>query len=276
MRNLIRFIIRFQNFFLFLLLEGIAFILIFNNNPYQRSTFLNSGNVVSGFMFDQTKLVSEYFDLKKNNRELSIENAALKNLLFSTAKDTSDLYYLSDSLPQRGYFTIPSRVIKNSIHRRMNYITIDKGEIDGVKKEMGVYSSQGVVGIVRGTTKHYAVVTPILNTQLFISSKIGRSGYFGSLTWDGLDYRYAKLEAIEKHANLSKGDTILTSGYGAVFPEGVTVGYIRDFKTTDDDDFFDITVELAVDFKSLYYVEIIGNTYALEIDSLKVLEEEND
>lgn len=279
MRNLIRFFIRFQNIFLFLFLEAIAFILIFNNNPYQRATFLNSGSGLAGLVYEQSRLVGNYFQLQKNNSELSTENAALKNLLFYNRKesvDTTKITYYNDTLPQTEFYFIPARVVNNSVHRKMNYMTIDKGSDDGVASEMGVVSPKGLVGLVKGASKHYAVVTPILNTQQYISSKIGDSGFYGSLAWDGLDYRYAKLKAIEKHANLAIGDSILTSGYGSIFPEGILIGFIHEFEATDADDFYDITVELAVNFKTLYYVDVIGNEYKSEIDSLKVLEENDD
>lgn len=252
--------------------------MIFNNNPYQKATFLNSGSGLAGIVHEQSSLVVNYFHLQQANKDLSSENTALKNLLFfsDNSIDSNRVKYYSDSMLQDEFYFIPARVVNNSVHRRMNYITIDKGRDDGVRAEMGVVSPRGLVGLVKGTSRRYAVVTPILNTEQFISSKIGASGFFGSLTWDGLDYRYAKLKAIEKHADLTIGDSILTSGYGSIFPEGLLVGFIHDYKSLEDDDFYDITVELAVNFKSLYFVNIIGNEYKEEIDSLKVLEDTND
>ncbi|MFC0877059.1 rod shape-determining protein MreC [Saccharicrinis sp. FJH2] len=276
MRNLIRFFIRFQNIFLFIFLEAIAFLLIFNNNPYQRATFLNSGSDIAGYVYNQSKSISNYFQLQKENNDLSVENAALKNLLFYNKKDSAYVSYFNDSMPQTEFYFIPARVVNNSVHRRMNYITIDKGWADGVKAEMGVTSARGLVGSVKGTSKHYSIVTPILNTQQAISSKIGQTGFFGSLVWDGTDYQYAKLKAIENHADVAIGDTIFTSGFGSIFPAGLTVGYIHDIVSDEDDDFYDITVKLAVDFKSLYFVEVIGNEFKWEVDSLKVLEERDD
>ncbi|MFB6320207.1 rod shape-determining protein MreC [Saccharicrinis sp. FJH54] len=276
MRNLIRFFIRFQNIFLFIFLEAIAFVLIFNNNPYQRATFLNSGSGIAGYVYEQSKAIGNYFQLQKENAQLSVENAALKNLLFYNKKDTGSVAFYNDSMPQKEFYFIPARVVNNSVHRRMNYITIDKGSAEGIKPEMGVTSARGLVGSVKGTSKHYAIVTPILNTQQAISSKIGQTGFFGSLVWDGIDYEYAKLKAIENHADVIVGDTIFTSGFGSIFPAGITVGYIDKIVSDEDDDFYDITVRLAVDFKSLYYVEVIGNEYKHEIDSLKVLEESDD
>lgn len=276
MQNLIRLFIRFQNIILFLLFEAVAFILIFSNNPYQRSTFLNSGNVVAGTIHKHSRTIGNYFQLKTDNEALSEENVALKNLLFSGSLNTNTLSYINDSLPQNEYFFLSAHVVDNSVHRRMNYITIDKGKKQGIREEMGVVSPRGLVGLVKGTTNNYAVVTPILNTQLFISAKIGKSGHFGSLNWDGLDYRFAKLKAIEKHAGFAIGDTLFTSGYGSVFPEGIPIGFIAGFKADGDDDFYDITVRLAVDFKSLYFVNVVGNMFYNELDSLKTLEETDD
>lgn len=250
--------------------------LIFNNNPYQRATFLNSGSGLAGYVYEQSRSIGTYFQLQKDNAELSVENAALKNLLFYNSKDSSHILFFEDSMPQTEFYYIPARVVNNAVHRRMNYITIDKGSTDGVTSEMGVVSPKGLVGSVKGTSKHYAIVTPILNTQQAISSKIGQTGFFGSLVWDGIDYQYAKLKAIENHADVSVGDTVLTSGFGSVFPAGITVGFVHNIVSDEDDDFYDITVKLAVDFKSLYFVEVIGNDFKSEIDSLKVLEENDD
>ena len=153
---------------------------------------------------------------------------------------------------------------------------MERGSGDGVKPEMGVVSPKGLVGLVKGTSRHYSVVTPILNTQLFVSAMVGTSGHFGSLNWDGKDYRFAKLKAIENHVNIQKGDTVFTSGYGSIFPKGIIIGFIEDYAVKADDDFYDIDVRLGVNFKSVYFANVVGNRYKEEIDSLEIFMESDD
>lgn len=268
MRDLIRFFVRFQNFFLFLLFEVIAIGMVVYHNPFQRSAFLNLGIDISGKIYTRTRVVDEYFNLQKINRQLVIENTALHNVLFGTKNDSVISKPYVDSLFQRGFYIIPARVIHNSIANRMNFIAIDRGRADGIKEGMGVISPTGVVGTVRSVSQHFAVVVPLLNTELSLSSKIGKDGSFGSVVWDGRNYRTARLDDIEKHARAAIGDTVSTSGYGAIFPADIPVGYIESVKTPLNGDFYEIHIRLATNFKQLFYVKVIGNSYTNEYKTI--------
>lgn len=268
MRDLIRFFVRFQNFFLFLLFEVIAIGMVVYHNPFQRSAFLNLGIEITGRIYTHTRVVDEYFNLQKINRQLVIENSVLQNVLFSPKNDSVKTTLRPDSMFQRGFYVIPARVIHNSITNRMNYIAIDKGRADGIKEGLGVVSPSGVVGTVRSVSEHFAIVVPLLNTELSLSSKIGKEGSFGSVVWNGRNYRTARLDDIEKHAKAAIGDTVSTSGYGAIFPSDIPVGYIESVKTPLNGDFYEISIRLATNFKQLFYVKVIGNNYTDEFKTI--------
>jgi rod shape-determining protein MreC len=149
-------------------------------------------------------------------------------------------------------------VLNNSIFRQHNYITLDKGRSAGVKPEMGVISSEGIVGVVRGVSENFSSVISLLNSELSVSAKLKNSGYYGSFNWTGRDYRYGKLQDIPLHVDVSIGDTVITSGYSAIFPEGILVGFVEEYQEKGGR-FLELTVELSTDFKKLNNVYIVKN-----------------
>lgn len=172
-----------------------------------------------------------------------------------------------DSINVR-YRFIPAEVINNSVNRQNNYITLNKGRKDGIRPEMGIVGPNGVVGIITNVSDHYSTGPTVLNKRWRVSAKIKNSNYFGSLVWDGLDHRFAQLNEIPFHVELAVGDTIITSGYSSVFPEGIMIGQIRDFKIGSGDNFYEIEVKLSTNFMTLTYVEVIGDKDQSEIKNL--------
>lgn len=273
MWSLFRYLQRHHAFILFLLLEIIAFVLIFSNNDFQRAMYLNSANRISGSIYSKYSSIVDYFHLSTVNRELSEENARLRHELAhyirsGTDPDTLLLKQFTDS---SAYTYIPARVINNSVTRQHNYITLDKGARDGVEPDMGIVTPSGVAGVIIHTSESFSTAISLLNLRWNVSAKLKRNNYFGSLAWDGKDYRYALLNEIPFHVDLLKGDTIVTSGYSSIFPEGMKLGVVEDFKKEGGDNFYFIRVRLSVDFKSLSYVEIIRNSHKREIEELEKL-----
>ncbi len=272
MRNLIIFIRRYFSFFLFLILEIICLSLVFNYNDYQRTSYLNSSNKVSGYFFDKAHIVREYFHLRTINDSLSSQNAQLLNRLPSSFSkpDTSSGIRL-DSLGQRQFQYFPARVVNNSVSRILNYITIHRGRNQGIHPGMGVIGPQGVVGIVRNVSDNYAIVLSLLNKEARISALLPRSGNFGSVVWDiqPPNPRYGSLLDIPKNIPVYKGDTAVTSGYSAIFPPGLTIGYIQKIETAKSDNFYHIRLRFATDFQSLQYVYVIKNLNAGEQKNLE-------
>jgi rod shape-determining protein MreC len=167
--------------------------------------------------------------------------------------------FVDDPMRQFPYEVIIAKVVNNSVSYLSNYVTIDKGREDGVSADMGVVSEGGVVGIVSTVADHYSVVIPLLNPKFRLSCKVLGSSYFGSMSWDGRSTRYAQLEELPRHVEFKEGDTIVTSGFSAIFPEGILVGNVSSFERQRNDNFYSLTVKLATDFHRLSSVMIIKN-----------------
>ena len=277
MENLLQFIKRFGLLLQFLLLEAVAIIMLVQFNGYQRSVLFSSANWVSGFFYQGVDAVGGYFNLKEVNQQLSAENAALKNEIemlkaqqgsAPVALD-SIMPLAADSAYWQAYQYVPAHIIQHSIHKAQNYITLDKGTDDGVMPDMGVVSSEGVVGIVKSASKHFAMVIPILNVQSRISCRLDSSQNFGSLIWDASDYRYATLQEVPGHVQVAIGEPLSTSGFSAIFPSGIPVGKVADVSLIKENQFLEIKVQLAVDFGKLSEVHVIQFAGRSEYNALQ-------
>lgn len=275
MKNLLNFLLKYNYWFLFVLLEVISFTLLVRFNSYQGSAFFTSANLVSGVVYDAANNVSGYFHLKTINDELVQKNVALDLQLESLRKALAGLTGDTTRIEQMkqealaGYDIFKANVINNSITHADNYITLDKGEADGIRSEMGVVNGSGVVGIVYLTSPHYSIVIPVLNSKSSISCKISRSDYFGFLKWDGGSSEYAFVKDMPRHSLLALGDTIVTSGHSAVFPSGIPVGVVDDIADSQDGLSYLLRVKLFTDFARLNDVRIIarkGQEEQLELE----------
>lgn len=272
MRSLFRYLIRNHAVVLFVLLEILALAMVFNYNSFQKSRYLNSANKVSGTIFNLFNSVSGYFGLMHDNQELANENARLRMQLENLQLILAD----GDSLINTDFAVdstirfIAARVINNSVNSTFNYITLNKGSKDGIKPDQGIISAGGVVGVVGQVSDSYAMGLSVLNGRWSVSAKLKESGYYGSLHWTGDDYRYALLSEIPLHVDITPGDTVVTSGYSAIFPEGILIGTISDFTRPDGENYYAIKVQLSVNFKSLSHVEVVDIT-----DKEEILELEN-
>jgi rod shape-determining protein MreC len=265
MKELLRILIKFHRIFIFILLEIICLSFIVSNDHFHKSVYLSSANTISGSIYEATNSISSFFNLKDINENLLLENSELRNKIQhnDSSKDSVFLY------SNKKYLYRYAKVINKSVNKLDNSITLNKGLKDGVKKEMAVISYQGVVGIVSNVSEHYSTVLPIINQSLSLSAKIKRNNFFGSLTWDNKSYKKAILKDIPFHANVMKGDTIITSGYSAIFPEGILIALIDSHKHENGNNFLSINVNLSVDFKTLENVYIIENLYKEEQKELE-------
>ena len=255
---------------LFLLLWSISFYLVVRNNNFQQVSVFNSTNKIVASLLEAVNYVKEYINLKENNSSLARENSRLKSLLPGTWYEKSALRtMIEDTVRLQQYTYITARVVNNSINRRSNYLTLDKGSLQGVQKDMGVISSAGVVGIVKDVSKHYCTVMGVLHKNTRISTRFQNNNYFGSLVWDGSDSREATLLEIAKHVKFVKGDTLITTVYSSIFPEGVMVGTVKDFELKPGDNFYKITVTLSTNFANLSHVYIVDNLFKNEQRNLE-------
>jgi len=267
MHNLINFLRKNSHWFVFIFLEIICFYFIFTTNSFQKSIFFNSSNEITGRVYAISGSVLSYFGLRTENQELLEKNAELqsqitelKNYLYDLENDSLKTNaFLSDSLGlQRKQQYIKARVENNTISQIYNFIIINKGKNDGVQSDMGVVSQQGIVGVVRDVTPNYAVVQPVLNPHSRFSCKILNTNTAGTLIWDGGDPRYANLTEYPKYEKVEKGDTIITSGFSDIFPEGIFVGVIEDYKSETNDNFYSLKVKLSTDFGALKRVLLLS------------------
>lgn len=265
MRNLLEFLAKYNHWFVFLILEVVSMVLLFQYNSYQGSAWFSSANVVTGKLYEWDANVETFFSLTKVNQELTQRNAYLEqevqklsDSLVCVTKDSS-IYHRDQFALLRNYRLIPAKVVANSIDKPGNLMTIDKGSADGIHKDMGVISGTGVVGIVYLVAEHYAIVIPVLNTKSNISCMIQNRGYFGYLRWKGGVSDLAYLEEVPRHAHFKLGDYVVTSGYSAVFPPGVRVGRILHVFNSADGLSYRVQLRLSTDFARLRDVCVIDD-----------------
>ncbi len=279
------FLLRYGNFFLFLILELYAISLVGRYNKKQNEIYQSSANLVSGVVMENFSTVRRYFSIQEIADSLAQENARLKTEM-EIAKyvsieqhgivklplDTSAVVK-QDSIPaklvlQQFHYTI-AEIVNNSIVRNENYITINRGKLQGVKVGNGVISATGIIGIVRNVTDHYAQVMSVLHKRTNISAMIKRNRNFGSLVWHGGNPHFMTLESITKYAEVAKGDSIVTSGFSEIFPGNVFIGRVADFKLDGGSNFYAITIELNNDIAREQYVYVIDNLMIKELEKLK-------
>jgi rod shape-determining protein MreC len=200
-----------------------------------------------------------YLNLREVNNALAAENIALKNSIERLVRTENSLFLLvSDSVFKQQYTHTPAKVIDNSINKQKNFFTVNKGRGQGVAVDMAVISGEGVAGVIVNCSESYSLAMSLLNLDFRLSVRLKSNGYYGSLSWDGIHYREAILSEIPQHVPVIVGDTIETTGYSAIFPEGIMVGTVRDFERMGGD-FYKITITLSTDFKKIQFVDIVGN-----------------
>ena len=275
MKNLINFISNFYAVFLFLLLELIGMSLVVSYNTYQNIRFMNWTADISGGLYDFTNNFTEYLSLKDANNKLAEENAALKQFLPNSYFSSANGFMpFADTTLEQQYEFMAAKVIYSTINKRNNYAIINKGSENGIEPEMGVMVNGQAVGVVTEVSSHYATVMPILHGQASLSAQLQKQLFFGLITWDGDDPEIAQLSDIPSHVDIQKGDTILTRQASGIFPEGVLIGTIMNWEEDPSTGFYNIDVQLACDFRKLYYVQVVQNAFQEELIELQEEQEE--
>ncbi len=253
---------------LFLLLLGTSLVLAIQSHSYHRSKVISSANFLTGGVYEQINSVNEYFGLQKKNDELARENARLKSLLFNI-KDSTVIPKIDSIKGVSKINLITSKVIHNSYNTHENYLTINSGSAAGVKSDMGVINSAGIVGIVDKTSKNYATVLSILNVKSQINAKIKKSNHFGSLIWNGKNAGFVQLIDVPRLASVRKGDTIVTGGQSVIFPENIGIGTISKVYVDNETNYYTLDVRLFNDMTNLGHVYIIKSKDRDEIINLE-------
>lgn len=269
MRNLLNFLAKYNNLIIFLILEGIAFYLLGTGNSYHNSIMVKGVRGITRGLEQRISNTRSYFRLQEINQQLASENIRLRNAIEQMTREDGMLFFsVSDSDRHQQYRYTAARVIDNSVNRQKNFFTINKGTNQGLSVDMAVTSNDGVAGVIVGCSDNYSVAMSVLNLDFRLSSRIRANGYFGSLSWDGRNNTRAVLSEIPQHVTVSVGDTIETTGYSALFPEGIIVGTVSSVEKPGGD-FYLIGVALKTDFRKLYYVNVIGNLMKTEQTELQ-------
>ncbi|WP_421810138.1 rod shape-determining protein MreC [Flagellimonas sp.] len=265
MQRIINFVLRNRNAFLYGFLLLISLVITIRSHSYHQSKFFNSSKWLTGNVYGSAADISSYFGLREENNRLVRENEQLRKMLFNKKVDSAQP--LDSSWV--AYEVLSARLIKNSFTSPRNYITIDKGENQGVKQDMGVITTKGILGIVENVSSNFATVQSLLNTKSNINAKIKHSDYFGSLVWEGEDYTIAQLVDIPRLVPLVVGDTIVTGGMSSIFPENIPIGTIKKYDLNTAGSFYNIDVELFNDMANIKNVYLIENKNKEEIKALE-------
>lgn len=275
MQQIIYFFQKFKYFLFFIVLEGIALFFIFNNLSFHKSKFINSANSITGGIYNTSSEISEYFNLKKENKLLAEENIKLKNLLAKKELiNPEKTFIVIDSIKFYQKYTYSlAKIINNNYAYNFNYLTLDKGKNDNIDKEMAVINTKGIIGITDQTSKKYTRVQSILNKNSRINARLKNTNYFGSLVWNGKDYNTVQLLDFPRQTPIKIGDTIETGGKSTIFPEGILIGKVQEINTKNTTN-SNINIKLFNDMRNLGHVYIIKNLDQLEIKKLEANYEE--
>lgn len=265
MRRIIYLIKKFRYFLLFIILEILAFIIIIQDHSYHQSKFVNSANFFTGGLYNKANSINEFFHLRKDNQLLSEENARLKNLLGrrenTYAIDSFTVIDTSQYFQKYDYSV--AKIINNNYTKRNNFLTLNKGAKHGLTPDLGVVNSKGIIGVIKNVSTNYATVLSILNSNSNINVRLKNSNHFGTLVWDGKDYNITQVIDIPRQALVKAGDTIVTGGKSAIFPEGIEVGVVKDFKYAQNK-YQIINILLFNDMSAIGEVQIVKNLHKNE------------
>ncbi|WBU90152.1 rod shape-determining protein MreC [Cellulophaga omnivescoria] len=266
MQQIINFLIKNKNGLLYVFLLLIALGFTVQANSYHQSKFLNSSSWLTGNIYQTSTNISTYFSLQKENNTLLEENKRLRNLLFNKNIVAPDSIKTDSSST---YNIVTANVIKNSYSLSKNYITINAGKNQNIKEDMGVITSNGILGIVDHTSNNFSLVQSILNTKSTINAKLKNEAYFGSLTWDTKDFNTAQLTDIPRLVKLKIGDTVVTGASSSIFPKDIPIGVIKNYSLKKSENVYHINISLFQDMANIKNVYIIKNKDIVEIKELE-------
>jgi rod shape-determining protein MreC len=257
MRNLLRFLIRYYPIILFLVFEILAIILISQSSSFHSAKIYRLKHVILGGIERKVDNFNSYLALAQENKALAEENVKLYNALPGSYFNPSNRFK-PDTSDNKKFVFLGARVINNSTNKQYNFLILNKGKKQGIEPDMAVISDHGLVGIVKETTDNFSSVISVLNREFFPNAMIKRNRYFGYIEWPGRRYDRVILKEIPLHVDVKVGDTIVTSGHSAIFPEGILIGTVESFKP-EEGIFYAITVKLSTDYKNLTEVILIKN-----------------
>lgn len=263
MQNFAEFFRKYSRFMLFLLLLGISLFFIYKNNRYQRVLIFNAANETAGSAFAMYADAREYLNMRKTNRLLAEENAALRAQLLNDKYKIYHTWVNSDTTYKQVYRYIPAQVINNSVDKANNYVTLNVGSVHGVKPDMGIISPDGVVGVVKSVSDHFSVGISLLHSKVTVSGRLrNQPEYYGNVTWQGTDENTLLLNYIASYVKIKPGDTVETNlTNSSIFPQGIAIGIIKSFEVDADEGYYKIRLKPATEFRKLGPAYVINYTY---------------
>jgi rod shape-determining protein MreC len=268
MQQIIFFLIRNKNFLLFIALFSISIFITIQTHSYHKNKFVNSSNAITGGIYSIKSSITDYFNLREENKILINENTRIRKQLESYKSKVVNQNIDTSSIFSKYYF-VSAKVINNSFSKTKNKLTINKGKRDSIQLDMGVITSKGIVGIIDNLSNKYATIQSILNTNSQINAKLKNEKHFGSLVWNAEDPNVIQLIDIPRLAPVKTGDTIVTGGRSTIFPEGILIGTVIDFELTEDENSQNLNIQLFNDMTNLEHVYIIDNIDTQEIINLE-------
>ncbi len=270
MRNLIAFFRRFRVFLIFILLQVFALSTYFSFLNFPRSQYLTSASQVSGTILKARNDITKHFSLSKNNQALQRENIKLRERLpESMQRLQNGTILIDDTLFHQQYTYIPATLINSTLTKRNNYFTLNIGRLQGIKRGMGVFSDNGVVGIIHNVSDHFSVVKSVLTENINIDVMIEPIGLFGLLKWDGRDPRRGSITGISNDLKIKKWSKVVTRGGSGIFPRGIMVGRIGKLKAVEGKPLWDVEIRFTEDYRTLQRVYIIKNLLQEEQEELE-------
>lgn len=261
MRNLIRLAVKFHAVLLFLVLQGLAFSLLFSNNFYHHTSFLNSSNAAIGSMMEVKSSLTDHFDLADERDRLAAENARLRDSLPMSwvMRIRGNRNEVNDTIFDQQYFYYDAHVINRTLNKQHNYFTLDKGTRDSIAVDMGVIGPNGIVGFVQNVSANYSTVVLAIHTTFQVSAKLKGTDQAGIVECTNVDNDLVTFKDIPQHAVVTVGDTVVTTASSGRYPENLPIGVILDVRSEEGGDYQAATVRLFTNFGSIQQVYVIDN-----------------
>lgn len=270
MRNLIAFYLRFRIFLVFAFLQAVALYTYFSYSEFPRLQALTTASSVNAGLLKTRNDITKHFNLSRTNKQLQWENIRLRQQLKQSMYQLEKNYItIDDTSFKQQYQYIAGTVINNTFDKRDNYMTIDIGSADGVKKGDGVFSSRGVIGVIHTCSEHYSVVKTVLTKNINIDVMLEDGGAFGLLKWNGLDARRGQITGISNDMVVKKWTRVVTRGGSGIFPRGLLVGRVESKKFIEGKPLWDITLRFSEDFRTIQHVYVVKNLMQQELDKLE-------
>lgn len=270
MRRLIQFLIKFRDFLIFLILQFLFLSIFFNTRNYHKAKMSNTSSAMVGWLMEKKRNITKHFDLEEQNITLLNEVAALRSQVpTSFYALQGDAYVVNNKLVKQQYSYLSAMAINSTSNKRDNYLTLNKGKVQGIEEGMGVITDKGAVGIVLNVSDHYSLVKTALSENIRLGVKSSKNNEYWFMNWEGFNNTITRIDNVKRDIDVVVGDSVVTRGGMGKFPEGVLVGIVDEIISEDGSPQVSLRVKLSVNYSSIYHVYIVKNTLLEEQKKLE-------